>query len=82
MQMKESLILYHTSACHLCEQAEQLLSETLNPDFFEWTLTDIVTDDALVERYGIRIPVLVKCIDGSELGWPFDIAALINFLGG
>ena len=31
-----------------------------------------VDDEALVEKYGIRIPVLKRARDGEELGWPFD----------
>ena len=29
-------------------------------------------DDALVERYGVRIPVLKEVSKDVELGWPFD----------
>ena len=78
--MKESVILYGTSACHLCEVAQELLRATLNPEFFDIQLVDIADSDELVERYGVRIPVLQRQ-DGGELGWPFDVAALVNFLG-
>lgn len=36
---------------------------------------DIATDDTLIERYGVRIPVL-RSLAGSELGWPFDAEQL------
>lgn len=40
---------------------------------------DISADDELSERYGMRIPVL--CGDtGDELGWPFDVNALMKFV--
>jgi hypothetical protein len=36
-----------------------------------------ITDDAeLLERYGIRIPVLRRWDTGRELDWPFDAAAV------
>ena len=78
--MKESVTLLGTSACHLCEEAEAMLLATLNPEFFEINKLDIADDDVLVERYGVRIPVLRRDADESELNWPFDVAALIQFL--
>jgi hypothetical protein len=45
---------------------------------------DIADDEALVEKYGILIPVLKRARDGEELGWPFDeelLARFINPLG-
>ena len=78
--MKEKVILYGTSACHLCEVAQEILRATLNPEFFEIELVDIVESDALVEAYGVRIPVLQR-EDGGELGWPFGVEELVGFLG-
>lgn len=78
--MKESVTLLGTSACHLCDEAEAMLVATLNPEFFEINKLDIADDDVLVERYGVRIPVLRRDADESELNWPFDVAALIQFL--
>ena len=69
------LVLYHTSACHLCELAEALLRERGLP----YLAVDVVGDDALLAAYGIRIPV-VRRPDGEELGWPFDGAALAAFV--
>lgn len=71
------LRLYGTSHCHLCEQAEALLRQ-LGCDARH---IDIVEDDALLERYGVRIPVLLRTDTGAELGWPFDAAAIRDFLG-
>lgn len=78
--MKESVTLFGTSACHLCEQAEALLQALLNPEFFQIHQVDIADDDALIERYGVRIPVLRRDADGGELNWPFDVDSLIAFL--
>lgn len=76
------LELYSTSACHLCEQAEALLALTLPQARLAWQcyVVDIADDDALLERYGVRIPVLRRCDSGAELGWPFDAVQLLAFL--
>lgn len=69
------LILYGTSCCHLCEDAEAILREA----GIAAQHVDIAEDDALLERYGTRIPVLRRADSGAELGWPFDAAALRHF---
>lgn len=74
------LILYGTDGCHLCELAEALLAPLLGSHSCE--LIDIVDSDALMERYGVRIPVLVRAADGAELGWPFAEGELREFLAG
>lgn len=62
--------LYTTLGCHLCEQAEALL-QAQSTDGLEWTPVDIADSPALVETYGLRIPV-VQCVENEqELGWPF-----------
>jgi hypothetical protein len=50
------LVLYERDGCHLCEEARVLLDEMLTPDGYK--RVDIETDDALVLRYGFRIPVV------------------------
>ncbi|MEX0619595.1 MAG: glutaredoxin family protein [Pseudohongiellaceae bacterium] len=74
------LILYTTAGCHLCEQAEVLLAEVLSDTGFSLCKVDIATDAGLVERYGIRIPVVRKDTGHEELGWPFDVNMLKDFL--
>jgi hypothetical protein len=77
------LILYHTPACHLCEDAQSLLAAYLaqrNEGSLCLRLIDIAEDDALVDRYGILIPVLHEVVSGRELKWPFDMADLVRFV--
>lgn len=62
------LILYSTSGCHLCEEAQKLIYATLGYAVAE---VDITEDERLLERYGIRIPVLCRTDTGREVGWPF-----------
>lgn len=75
------LVLYTTAGCHLCEEAQQLVGE-LDPGLaVELRLVDIAESADLVERYGVRIPVLRRA-DGRELGWPFDLDRLRRFVTG
>ena len=56
------VVLYERTDCHLCEEARVLLDEMLGPDRYE--RVDVDTDDALVLRYGFRVPVVA--IDGDD----------------
>ena len=71
-------ILYHTDGCHLCEQAEQLITDVLN-DTSELLLIDIMTDEQLIAEYQITIPVL-KSEKGEKLYWPFTLHSVREFL--
>ena len=70
--MKLTLLLYTTSGCHLCEQAETLLQSA----GASVEMVEIADDEALLERYGARIPVLRHAQTGRELDWPFDAAVI------
>ncbi len=77
--MTRELILYTSVGCHLCEEAERIIEQVL-PGYPQLTLThvDIADDAELMDRYGVRIPVVAA--GGRELGWPFDETALRRFL--
>jgi glutaredoxin len=67
------LILYTTAGCHLCEDAEAILAYCQrNRADISWQAVDIADDDALVQQYGLRIPVIKSVQTGAEIGWPFD----------
>jgi glutaredoxin len=70
------VILYSADGCHLCEQAMAVLDALA----ISYTVVDIALDDELVARFGVRIPVLVKDTVNTDLGWPFDAAAVNLFL--
>ena len=74
------LILYGTTACHLCEIAQQLL-EQHNTEVASiiYAVSDISESDDLFARYGVRIPVLRRA-DGAELDWPFSPSQLAAFV--
>ena len=68
-----------TVGCHLCEKAEQLLT-VLQADGLEMDIVpvEIANDEELMDRYGIRIPVVR--VSDRELGWPFNLETLQGFL--
>ncbi len=74
--MRIGLILYGTEFCHLCDEAKAIPCET----GIEAEHIDIAEDDELLEKYGIRIPVLKRVDNGAELGWPFDAVTVSRFL--
>ena len=74
----QQVILFGTDGCHLCEMALELVREAQNLILLSVEEVDIAQDAALVERYGIRIPVVMR--EGRELNWPFDHGALMEFL--
>lgn len=74
------LKLYHTSGCHLCELAEALVMPHVQQGRAVLSRIDVADDDALFERYGMRIPVLAREAADMELGWPFSAGDLEAFL--
>ena len=78
--MNESLLLFSTGACSLCERAEALLRSM--PELARVTVDviDIAEDDALMRRYGASIPVLAA--RDRQLVWPFNADDVIELLSG
>lgn len=74
------LILLGTRGCHLCDIAEALLRQAAAARSLQWEYRDIALDEALVSRYGERIPVLLLP-DGRELGWPFSLLDILTLAG-
>ncbi|WP_426991591.1 glutaredoxin family protein [Methylomonas sp. CM2] len=70
------LILYGSDGCHLCEDAETLLVQA----GAHFVKQEILNDDAVYQRYALRIPVLRDPADGAELNWPFDAEQIAAFL--
>ena len=80
--MTIELTFYTTDGCHLCEEAVPILQRLLAeaPGVYQVESIDIVESEALVQRYGLRIPVIAKEGDIDGLGWPFDYSAVLNYL--
>lgn len=70
------LVLYGTTFCHLCEQAEAVLQAV----GVAAEHIDIAEDDVLLEKYGVKIPVVKREDTGAELGWPFDEQIIRRFI--
>ena len=70
------LTLYGTTGCHLCDQAEAMLSQAAAARALQWRYVDIALDAALVEKYGTRIPVVLTAA-GQELAWPFSLLDIL-----
>lgn len=76
----KTLILYSTLGCHLCDVAKELTWPVLRSRDFRLQEVDIADSEALVEKYGIRIPVLLLEDANAELAWPFDAEDVCIFL--
>lgn len=72
--------LLGTRGCHLCDEAEKLLQAAARARRLEWRYLDVAEDDALLARYGERIPVLRT--DARELNWPFGLLDLLRLVDG
>ncbi len=71
------LILLGTAGCHLCEQAELIISACTG---VEIELIDIAEQQQWQKKYAIRIPVLYHQETSSELGWPFSLQQVHKFI--
>lgn len=72
------LILYSTDHCTLCERALDLLASMPELRGHSLVVVDVARDDALLVRYGPRLPVLA--LGPHELAWPFGRAELVRLL--
>lgn len=72
------LRLYTTLGCHLCTQLEALL-QRLCREAYDLERVEVSEDEALVERYGVRLPVLVDEA-GAELDRGFEAPRLAAWL--
>jgi len=75
-----ALVLYSTEACHLCDEAVKILVEAHQTLTFEVYVEDIAESEELVERYGLKIPVLFDEQTGKELNWPFTFSEVQEFI--
>ena len=74
------LVLYNTLGCNLCELAKEQIEPLLSDYQLLLKEVDIADDAALLERYGIRIPVIRLNATINELDWPFDTLEVQRFL--
>nr|WP_298412689.1 glutaredoxin family protein [uncultured Halomonas sp.] len=81
------LILYTTLGCHLCEQLEAEIAR-IGVENIVLERVEIADSDALIERYGTRIPVLAdeqgdeleRGLEPDRLAAWLDIRGLLAFV--
>ncbi len=74
-----TITLFTTAGCHLCDLAFEQLQTLQQQIPIQINSVEIGDDDALVAKYGVKIPV-VKASNNAELGWPFELSELLAFL--
>ena len=67
--MQVRLVVYIRHGCHLCTDMVHELELLKTELGYDYTLCDVDTDAALVEKYGDRVPVLVG--GDTEVCWFF-----------
>jgi hypothetical protein len=84
----KTLLLYTTSACHICEDAKSMIWPLLPLMGYRLKEVEIADSDELLVRYGTRIPVVEREVSAAqlpegvavELQWPFTADQLIRFM--
>lgn len=72
------LTLYAKPDCPLCEEARELIAQLHVPVIVQEV--DISRDAQLLDRYGIRIPVLSRPDALEDLDWPFGLVEIVDWL--
>lgn len=75
------LLLFGTSGCHLCEEANSIINDCLldGLDLIIESI-DIAEFEHWQAQYALRIPVLYHPETQQELGWPFDQTQVKKFM--
>jgi glutaredoxin len=60
---RPEVVVYTRAGCGLCRRAEELVAREARRA--EVRIVDVDTDDELVVRYGVRVPVVL--VDGREV---------------
>ena len=76
----KKLKFFTTEGCHLCEQACLSIDALHDRYSFEMEIVDITTEEDLVQKYGLCIPVLLNIENNEVLYWPFDRDGVANLL--
>ena len=71
-----SLLLLGTQGCHLCEQAQVLLSQLAIPV----ENIDIAHETQWQTEFAVLIPVLYHSISKRYIHWPFDSNTILSFI--
>lgn len=78
--MPKEYILYGTTGCHLCDEAETMISAAIKNQSIIFTKVDIINDDDLLHHYALTIPVFRCLTTLEEFHWPFTEEAIKAFV--
>lgn len=78
--MQKKYILYGTVGCHLCDEAEAIISAVQKNQNIIYIKKDIAEDDELLQRFGLRIPVLECTLTDKQINWPFNNESIKEFI--
>ncbi|MCF8157870.1 MAG: glutaredoxin family protein [Burkholderiaceae bacterium] len=78
--MPKEYILYGTSGCHLCDEAESIVSAAIINQSIIFIKQDIINDDHLLHQYALTIPVFKSLATKEELCWPFTKEVIQAFI--
>ena len=78
--MPKEYILYGTSGCHLCDEAESIISAAITNQSIIFIKQDIINDDHLLHEYSLTIPVFKSLATQEELCWPFTEEVIQAFI--
>lgn len=72
------LVLFGTSGCHLCDEAQVILAANFPEVKLE--VIDIAEQMQWQEQYAVKIPVLFHSASEKELFWPFSEMDIGEFI--
>lgn len=76
-----TITLYTRPGCHLCEQAQEIVTAAIRGQATSVHTVNIDADPVLASRYGEYIPVVA--LDGNVvLVWPFTLLQARRVLSG
>jgi hypothetical protein len=79
--MKTPFFILGTAACHLCEQAHEIIATICAVDkCVVFTTIDIAEHEHWQHAYATQIPVVYHPDTHTALVWPFDQAKLFAFI--
>jgi Glutaredoxin-like domain (DUF836) len=75
------VLLLGTSGCHLCEQAEELINESLQTGLAcSIEIVDIAEQTQWQHGFATQIPVLLHQESQHYLDWPFTQNDVLTFI--
>ena len=74
----DQIRLYGTLGCHLCDDAEKIVSAVVAGFSLKLEKFDIIDDEIILAELADKIPVVE--LRQQRLNWPFSQAGLIDWI--